>query len=157
MKSSKGLTVIEVLMAAMLVIFGLIAIGYTFPRSLQIVETSQDIMVATEIATNTLELLNQPFPHITDALRNGSILTGLMNIYELGPDMIPNSADDQTQPRIARYEKFQRAVTVTILPANGTYSDRAVVEVLVQWQDIQQRSRNFTVSATIDLEKAALI
>lgn len=161
MSSEKnGLTLIEVLVAILIFSIGVIGVITLFPLSIQNVQTSQDVLIATELAASTLEFFNQP--GIQDAVAGGLILSGFMPIKDIdsgGSIVIPNTQeyhdlDDSTLSE--RYTGYERAVDVSLIPSDADFNDRYSVTVTIRWNDVRGRGRTFRMSGIIYAYKKAL-
>lgn len=154
-----ALTLIEVLIAILVFSIGVIAVITMFPLSLQNVQTSQDILVATELASSTLEYFNQPVRSVQGAIAAGSLMSGFMPIKDInsaGSIIIPNTQsyyelEDDTI--IPRYIGYERAIEAELMPSDSDFMDRYLVTVTIRWDDSRGRSQNFSLSGIIFANK----
>lgn len=157
--NSRGFGLVEVLIALLLFTIGILAISNIFPLSVRNVETSQDILIASEIMTGTIELLNQPSNPVQTALASGAIQNTFQRIRELEGFIVPNVAgyNDNSNPLIPRYTSFERQILVTRMPDDPDYGPRVRVVVTVRWTDTTGRQRTMSMPAVIDLNKAVYL
>ncbi len=160
MKSRKNaLTLVEVLVAILVFSIGVIAVITLFPLSLQNVQTSQDLLIATELAASTVEYFNQPVNDIQAAILTSAILRGFMPIKDTnagGRAIVPNTQmyvylGDETL--IERYIGYERAIDVRQLPADADFTERHLLRVTIRWNDSRGRAREFTTSSIIFTNK----
>ncbi len=161
MKRNKtgGFGLVEVLIALLLFTIGILAISNIFPLSVKNVETSQDLLIASEILTGTIELLNQPSNPVQTALASNAIMNTFQPIRELANHVVPNVAgyDDPGNPLIPRYQNFERQILVNRMPEDPEYGPRVRVVVTVRWTDTTGRQRTMSMPAVIDLNKSVYL
>ncbi len=160
MRSKKNaLTLVEVLVAILVFSIGVIAVITLFPLSLQNVQTSQDVLIATELAASTVEYFNQPVNNVQAAILTNAILRGFMPIKDTnahGRAIVPNTQmyvllDDSTL--IERYIGYERAIDVRMLASDADFTSRHILRVTIRWNDSRGRSREFTTSSIIFVNK----
>lgn len=151
---NRGFGIIEVLVALLLFSVGILAISGIFPLSVRNVETSQDVLIATEILTGTIELLNQPSNTVQNALVDNMIRRDFQPIRELGGAVVPNIPGYQNNPVIPRYSHFERQILTDPMVPSAEFGPRVRVTVTVRWTDPSGRVRNISMPSIIDLNKA---
>ena len=100
--SESGFTIIEVLVAGVLLTVGLMGLAYTFTMGFAVVLTAQQDTVARQKAREALESVltgrntqNITFDQIDNVgTGNGIFLTGFQPLYQSGADGIIGTADD---------------------------------------------------------------
>lgn len=159
LRFDRGFGLVEVLIALLLFTIGILAISNLFPLSLRNVETSQDILIASEIITGTIELLNQPSNPVQSAIASGIIMNNFQPIRELAGFLVPNvpGYDTDANPIILRYTGYERQILINSMPAEKAYGPRARVVVNVRWSDNTGRQRTMSMPAIIDLNKSVYI
>lgn len=152
---NRGFGIVEVLIALLLFSIGILAISSLFPLSIKNVETSQDILIATEILTATIELLNQPSETIQSRLVDGRFQNTFQPIRELVDIDLPNRPgyDDDVNPLIERYIGFERQILIESLSAEIGFGPRVRVVVTIRWTDSTGRQRSISMPSIIDINK----
>lgn len=150
-----ALTLVEVLIAVLVFSIGIIGVILLFPISIENISVSQDLLIATELASSTIEFFNQPIVQIEDAIKNNTIMTGFMPIkdFDSGGDLIiinsveyDNLGDDAV---IERYMEYERAISLSTLSADADLSERYSIVVTIRWNDSRGRSRTFSLSGVL--------
>jgi prepilin-type N-terminal cleavage/methylation domain-containing protein len=101
----RGFTLVEVMIATVVMLTGLLSVAYGIGIGLAVVQTSTEDMVAREKARETMEdvftardTASITFSQICNLPGTGCIfVSGLEPLYTPGPDGIVNTADDGTE------------------------------------------------------------
>ena len=103
--SESGFTVLEVLIAGVLLCVGFLALAYNFTMGFAVVMTAQEDTIARQKAREALESVltgrntqNISFDQIDNVgTGNGIFLTGFQPLYQSGADGIIGTADDTAE------------------------------------------------------------
>lgn len=157
----RGMGLIEVLVASMVVTIGLLTIAMTMAQGISFLSLGQEQLIAKQKARETLESIftarntqNIQFTEIQNVAAGGIILNGFQPLKRFGNDGIANTADDAndayeritapgpdnnlgTADDVVRIlGEYQRQVAIsTVLLANGGVDpDVRQIEVTIRYR-----------------------
>lgn len=160
--NEQGVTLIEVLIATVVLGIGLMAAAQTMGTAVSSVLISQERLIAKQKAREALESVftarntqNIIWSDIRNASDGGIFVSGFQVMREMGTDGIANTSDDASAPletivlpgddgnlgtsddEVRTLANFERSVTVTdvLLPNTAVDPDVRQVEILVRYTD----------------------
>ena len=168
--AESGFTLIEVAMAASLLIIGLVGMAYAFTMGAAVVSTAQDDTIARQKARQALESVltgrntaNISFPQIDNVgTGSGIFLTGFQPLYNYGADGVIGTADDAASGMetivepgpdgilgtaddiVVPLTNYQRQIVITDL--TGTLKG---IQVIIQYTSNTNLTRTVTVQSYV--------
>jgi prepilin-type N-terminal cleavage/methylation domain-containing protein len=135
---SQGFSLIEVVMASLVLTIGLLTLAYGYGQGLQLVSTTQQEAIARQKAREAMEAVLTArndqaitFSQIANVSQGGIFLDGFTPLTTFGADGLPNTADDGPVEQIIEpgpdgilgtsddvtvtLNQFQRQIAITTL------------------------------------------
>lgn len=137
-RRSAGFSLIEVIIASLVLTIGLLTLAYGYGQGLQLVSSTQEEAIARQKAREAMEAVLTArndaavtFQQIANVSNGGIFLDGFTPLTTFGPDGLPNTSDDGAVEQIIEpgpdgilgdsddvtitLSQFQRQITITAL------------------------------------------
>ncbi|MGH9534660.1 MAG: prepilin-type N-terminal cleavage/methylation domain-containing protein [Terriglobales bacterium] len=137
-RGSAGFSLLEVIIASLVLTVGLLTLAYGYGQGLQLVSATQDEAIAQQKAREAIEAVltarndqEVTYSQVANVSDGGIFVDGFTQLTTFGPDGLPNTADDGAVEQIVEpgpdgilgdaddvkltLNQFQREITITDL------------------------------------------